>query len=957
MQFFHTRTVFIVAMSALALLLPSAQVSAQGGTGTVRGKITAVAGGVAIPGAQVSIAGTRVGAAASADGGYVMPGVPTGTQTVRVRMIGYAPISKSVSVVAGQSATADFTLVASAVALDEVVVTGTAGSARKREVGNSIGTVKLSEMPQAQSDFGALLAGKMSGVQVAGGSGNSGAGKAIRLRGNTSVALSNQPLLYVDGVRVRSDEYPKNLPETGAVQRSANINASPLNDISPDDIERIEIVKGAAAATLYGTDAAAGVIQIFTKRGSQGAAKWQMNLNTGFNHLQQFGTDQAPLLFMDPFLRNGRSNAISAQVSGGTVNNVRYFFSGAADGTEGVMPNDLDKKFNVRANIDFVPTRNLAVSWNTSYTNDNIANTPAGNNAHGLTLNAFRRDRNYYANSNPDTIRQVLAYQLSTGIDRMIIGLTGTWTPITAFSSKATVGLDRAAVENRNLRPYGFAQAPQGIINDQRWTNRTISLDWVNNWEHTFGRDVRGTFSFGSQYVNSDVNDASGYSEGFPGPGQPTVSSGATKLAFENRQVIITGGGFVQALLGYKDRYFVTAGLRIDGNSAFGKSFGLQQYPKLSASWVASDESWWPSKGSMTLKLRSALGRAGRAPGAFDAVQTWSPVGWGGQPAFRPLNLGNPSLGPERTTETEFGFDLTAFNGRATMDFTAFDATTSDALFPVTSVPSLGFLSSQLKNVGKLSKNGIEMTLTGILVDRKNFGLTAAMSATTNQSKVVSLGGAPAFQIGSANANAWIVEGRTAPLIRGRLVRNPFGMHAAGAPVDTVGNYEFGPSQPTRIIGGSITVRTYRNITVSLRGEYQGGGYISEDASYQALSRTVLWPTCFKAYDAIAAGQPINNWDNAVCIQKNIRPDMFIFPADFFKLRDLTITVPLGKLIPNTTNSILAFTAQNFFRRNFGMSMFDPEQSGNDGFNVAARYISEHIPAPAVFLTSLRISF
>jgi TonB-dependent SusC/RagA subfamily outer membrane receptor len=926
-------------------------------TGTIRGKVTAP-GGMPIGNAQVSVVGTVIGAVSARDGEYVIRNAPAGARTLRVRLIGYAPASAPVTVPAGGSATVNFELTVQATALDEVVVTGTAGAARKREVGNSIGTINLTTSPKVNSDFGAMIAGSLSGVQVAGGSGNAGAGKAIRLRGNTSVALSNQPLLYVDGVRVRSDEYPKNLPEAGSNLRSGNINASPLDDISPDDIERIEVVKGAAAATLYGTDAAAGVIQIFTKRGAQGAAKWQASVGTGFNKLQQFGTDDAKYLFMDPFLRTGKSMDAQAQVSGGTANNVRYFLSTGASSVEGVLPLDLDRKYTMRANMDFAPAKTLTVAWNSSYTNNIIQNTPAGNNAHGITLNAFRRDRNYFSNANPDTIRQVLRYKLNTYIDRAVLGMTGTWAPHPLFNSKMTIGLDRASVENRNLRPYGFYGAAQGIINDQRWVNRTVSVDWVNSLDQNYlDNAFHITFSFGTQYVNSEVADNSSYSENFPGPGQPTVSSGSLKNAFENRQMVITGGGFAQAMMGYKDRYFATLGMRVDGNSAFGENFGLQQYPKISGSWVASDESWWPSRFGATLKLRAALGQAGRAPGAFDAVQTWVPVGWGTQPAFRPSNLGNPDLGPERTTETEAGFDLTAFDNRVTMDFTAYRARTTDALFPVTSVPSLGFLNSQLKNVGTMEKHGIEMTVGGTVLDRENLGITAALSVTTNASEVISLGGAPAFQIGSTNAFAWVIEGQPVPVIRGRLIRNPNALVAAGAAPDTVGNHVFGPSAPTRIIGGTVTVRTWRGITASLRGEYQGGAYISENASFQALSRTVLWPTCFDAYDRIAAGQQITNKENAMCVQKNTREDMFIFKADFFKLRDLTLTVPLGKAIPGTTSSTLVFSAQNFFRRNYGMPMFDPEQSGNDGFNVAARYISEHIPAPAVFMTSLRVSF
>ena len=128
-------------------------------------------------------------------------------------------------------------------------------------------------------------------------------------------------------------------------------------------------------------------------------------------------------------------------------------------------------------------------------------------------------------------------------------------------------------------------------------------------------------------------------------------------------------------------------------------------------------------------------------------------------------------------------------------------------------------------------------------------------------------------------------------------------------------------------------------------------------ASFQALSRSVLWPTCTRAYEAIAGNQPLTPRERLTCIPANARQDMFIFPADFFKIRDITVTVPLGRIIPKTASSTLVLSAQNIFRTNFGMPLFDPEMSGNDGFNTAVRYISEHIPAPAMFLTSIRMSF
>jgi len=940
----------IIASLALASIPPTALLPAQGSTGTVRGQVTRTAPDAPVGAAQVFVVGTRVGGVTDAQGRYTFTEVPTGTHTIRVRALGFHPADKTVDVAAGQTVTVDVVVTSAPVSLDEVVVTGTAGSARKREVGNSIGQVKASEAPEVTSNVSNMLAGRVAGVTVAGNTGNSGSGAAIRLRGTTSVALTNQPLIYVDGVRTRSDEYPRNGIFTGTTQRGANAYGSPLNDINPEDIDRVEIVKGAAAATLYGTDAAAGVIQIFTKRGTQGAARWQAQFNTGINKLQKFGTDSVPLLFMDPFVRNGMRYGGNLQVAGGAGDAMRYLVSGGGDYTEGVLPNDNEKKYQLRTNMDFIPLKKVAMSWSSAYTNNLVSQTPAGNNAQGITLNAFRRDRNYFGSSNPDTIRQVLQQDLKSNIDRLILGTTLTATPTVNFSSRFTVGWDRAAVDNRNVRPYGFPNAPLGVIQDQRWANNTLSTDWVNSYDFNPTSAFKITASAGVQYVNSSVSDAVAYSENFPSPSDPTVASGALKNADENRQRVITGGAFGQTLLGFHDRYFLTVGARIDGNTAFGTDFGFEVYPKVSGSWVVSEEPFW-SQSLGSLKLRAAYGAAGRAPTAFAAVQTWSPVGWGGQPAVRPNNYGNKDLGPERTSELELGFEEIALSGRLSIDFTYFDATTSDAIFNVRSVPSNGFLNNVLKNVGEMKKSGIELAVTGTIIDQPRFGINAGLNLSTNHSEVTSLGGAPAFSVGNFG---WVIEGQPAPVIRGKVIRNP---DAVGVAPDTASNYAFGPSQPTKIIGGSLSIRTWRNISIAARAEYQSGAYINEDASYQAISRSVLWPTCFDAYDKQAAKQPLTVKETLMCIPANARQEMFIFKADFFKVRDITLTVPLGRAIPRSTNSSLVFSAQNIFRHNYGMPMFDPEMSGNDGFNPTVRYISEHIPAPATFLTSLRVSF
>jgi outer membrane receptor for ferrienterochelin and colicin len=176
----------------------------------------------------------------------------------------------------------------------------------------------------------------------------------------------------------------------------------------------------------------------------------------------------------------------------------------------------------------------------------------------------------------------------------------------------------------------------------------------------------------------------------------------------EDRIRVINAGVFVQSVFDVANRYFLTLGMRVDGNSAFGEGLGLQSYPKVSGSYVISDEAWW-WKNLGTMKLRGAWGQSGRAPGAFDAVRTWSTYSWGGSSTFLPRNLGNSQLGPERTSETELGFDAAAPGARLQVGFTWYRRDTRDALFAVRTRRPL-VVGKPAGHVGKLQSHGIELT-------------------------------------------------------------------------------------------------------------------------------------------------------------------------------------------------------------------------------------------------------
>ena len=960
-------TVVALIFSVAAASIPPS-LSAQAARGTLRGQVVDAANMRPLAGVQISVPGTGLGTLTNASGQYLLINIPAGTHEVRAQSIGYGAEEATVTINPNETQTADFQLAQEALALDEVVVTGTAGAARRREVGNSIAQIDVSDINEPLGSVEDLLTGRTAGLTVMEGSGMAGSGAQIRLRGSTSISQSNQPLIYIDGVRAKSDAYEKNVPPVGYDGRSGNVTASPLDDINPDDIERVEVIKGAAATTLYGTEASAGVIQIFTKRGRAGAPRWTFSVDQGFNRLRPFAPDvnlprpdpdnpdgtilqNAQYLNMEPFLRDGHRQLYTLSVGGGS-DNFQYFVSGQYDDNEGVLPLDEQSQVGVRGNFTFTPLDGLQLLWNNSYTNTDIANTPAGNNAHGLTLNVFRAERNYFGNNDPTLIRTLLDQEITTGIERFVTGLTATYAPTSAFTNRFTVGYDYAGQDNKNLRPYGFVRAPGGIVSNIQANYQTLTLDYAGSYKLEFGDQFATTLSFGGQSVANEEAVTTAYGEDFPGPGVPTVSGASKTLGFEERLRVINAGVFGQALFGLQDKYFLTLGMRVDGNSAFGSNLGLQAYPKVSMSYVLSEEPFW-SEGLGQMKLRAAYGQAGRAPGAFDAARTWQPESFGGQPAFVPRNLGNPELGPERTGEFEVGFDAAFLDNRISTEFTYYYQRTTDALFQVRRPLSAGFVTSQLENVGTIQNQGIELAVNATVLNLESFGLDLGTNISTNNSKILDLGNAVPFSSGGG----WNQEGGPVMAARGLLIRNADEI----AEPELERDYIYGPQQPTLIVVGSADLRLPYGLQLSARGEYQGGAYIEDGATYNALQRAVIWPTCAGAYPLIDAGQldQLTAWQRTWCVQSNFPAGQsLIYPKDFFKLRDITLRVPLGAVVPRANSASVALSLQNWFRwRNDDFPIFDPEMIDNDGFGDQNNSITEHIPPAASFVASIRVNF
>lgn len=940
----------------LALLLagPVWQSAANAqGVGDVQGRVTNQRSGSPLSAVQITVeepGGPQV--MSGEDGSFTLSGLAAGSHRLRVQSIGFRPLMAQVTVATGQATKLDLVLEEQVLALDEVVVTGTPGTARRREVGNTISQINIAEVEQAPASTQSLLQASAPGLNVLQGSGSIGAGSNIRLRGNVSVAMSNEPLIYIDGVRMRSEGYPVNTPP-GQNNRGPNTNASPLNDINPADIERVEIIKGAAATTLYGTEAAAGVIQIFTKRGAVGRPEWTLQVDQGFDKSHKFGTDAVPYMYLDPWLKTAWRQNYNGAVKGG-AEGLQYFVSGNLERNKGVLPLDSEKKVHARGNFTFTPQSQLQLSLNTSYTDYDLSQTPAGNNAHGLVLNAYTQTQNYVASDKKEDIDKLLKQDNLTHVGHLITGLSAVYTPRPNLTNRLTLGYDLANYESRNLRPYGFVLAPLGILGTRNWTNTVLTVDYAASFDFKLASNLQSSLSGGFQSVTTETNEVSALAQDFPGPGDPTVSSAARSQAFESRMRVINGGFFVQNLLGFKNRYFLTAGLRVDGNSAFGSGLGLQAYPKVSLSYVVSEEPFWPAALG-DVKLRAAYGQAGRAPGAFDAVRTWNPVGWAGQVAFWPRNLGNSDLGPERTAEWEVGLDGAFLNQRLNGEFTYYHRKTTDALVGVTQTPSLGQWGSQLENVGLFESKGVELSLRGAIIDKPNLGLNLGASLSTNYSKVLDLGGAAPFTLGNLG---WIMEGQPLPVLRGDYVSNPREI----ADYQLEKDHLFGPNMPTHIIGINGLLRFPGNIQLSGRGEYQGGNYIFDNGSWSSLVRGhIANPLCLNARALDAAGQADQKtaWERKWCNSATVGQDTGpIYPVDFFKIREVMLSVPLTFAVSGARSATLQLSGRNIWTwKNKDFLAWDPEMTGNEGTFAAVRVLREQVPAPATVTASVRVVF
>ena len=805
----HARWFRSIVAVTLALSLPLFAAVAQGTTAIIEGRITDATSSRPLENVQVTIDGTQLGAFTNAQGAYRITGiaVPAGTGSVmlRVRAIGYTRETRVVPVVAGQTVKRDVAVTVSAVQLNQVVVTGSGQKTEVKRLGNTVAVI----IPPANApinDMSNLLTAREPGVTGLVSGGLSGEGAKIRIRGNASLSQSNEPIIFVDGVRMNSGG-------GYGIGNGGGGSPSRIDDIDPTTIERVEVLKGAAAATLYGTEASNGVIQFFTKTGSSGSPRWTASLqqdavsfgnriapNSGYARtqaradslatywnipgLKAFQVFEVPV-FRDYFQETGTGNTFATSVQGGGAA-VTYFASGRYLSENGPFGGadlgpavDAVRRIQTSANLSLVPSQKLRIRFNNSYFNTQNKSPENNNNIYGVnSLSYMARPElancnlstyvspgrcsgagNAFGNQAFATAREAMQVTNETGSQRYVGILDGSYAQTGNLTLSSTVGFDYTAQRDFGLSPFGYnvdqftSNNPDGARQTFSSGTRVLTLDGKIAYNRNFSDQWTTSTVVGLQVFNNRTTTQTGSSTSFPGPGIEVVGAGGLNINVgESFITTVNGGYFAQTQIGWHDWIFGTGGGRYDFSSAFGKSAGGVFYPKLSLSVVPSDRKSWSSTLLPQLRLRAAVGRSGRQPGAFDQFTTFSPLVTSAGSGLLPSQLGNSGLRPEISTEIEGGFEAGLLHNRLGLEFTYWKRNVADALVPRTFAQSGGFRSAQLTNIGTIDANGMELSLRGTAIRKASSSLELFANAAYLKQTLTSLGGAPAIRVSGGYA-------------------------------------------------------------------------------------------------------------------------------------------------------------------------------------------------------------
>ncbi|GGD41462.1 SusC/RagA family TonB-linked outer membrane protein [Emticicia aquatilis] len=761
----------------------------------VTGKVTSSEDGSPLPGVSITIKGTTKGTSTDEKGAYKLS-VPANS-TLQASFIGFTDAEQ----VVGNRSVVDFTLTSDVKSLNEVVVTGY-GSQIKRDLTGNIVKIKSSEIQDMPvTTFEQSIQGKAAGVQINQGTGKLAQGIQVRVRGQSSVSASNEPLYVLDGIPLTQGDLSSNGGDT-----------NPLVDINPQDIESIEILKDASAGAIYGARAANGVVLITTKRGKSGTTKITFGMQYGkskptnilkflntkqymdfyriaaansdaidgydakdpdsytaymesFFETQSLGTlgtaNQADTDWGSLAFQDAPSKQYDLNLSGGS-DKTTFFISGQLLDQTGILLGNAFSRYTGRMNLNHKVSERLNIGMNMSIArslNERVSGdrqfdnplqlvalppmTPATDPTTGLPVGTPPGDISIPVYYN-GMINIGNAYY-NTTVHRNISSVYGEYTLLKGLRFRTEFALDllnqqeEQYYNSKTQRNFG---APLGY-----GFNRFVRVENYNTnnyfvYDNVFGKHGINATA-GLSYQNSQTKTSSAEGKDFPSDAYRMIASAARKTDASSSQSDYRFASYFTRLnYKFNDKYLLGLSARVDGSSRFGADNRYGFFPAVSAGWVLSEESFLKNIELISfLKLRASWGKTGNAEiGNFPQLGLFTgDAGYGTLPGQRPSQLANPSLGWESTQQIDIGLDFGILKNRINGEIDYYEKNTTGLLLNV-NVPGTTGFATQVKNVGALTNKGFEFVLnTDNLVGQ--FKWKTSLNASTNKNKITDLQG------------------------------------------------------------------------------------------------------------------------------------------------------------------------------------------------------------------------
>lgn len=871
--------------------------------------------------------------------------------------------------------------------LNEVVVTGLASSVRRSNLGNAVASVSAKELTgtTVQPTMDAALYGKFTGSNISANSGAPGGGITVKLRGITSLVSNSQPLFIVDGVYFDNSSIAAGLNtiSKAAGQGSPANQDNPSNriaDLDPEDIERIEILKGASAAAIYGSRAAAGVVLITTKRGRTGKPRIELSQSIGFQtQLKKLGQRQwtedkvkaaygasAVPLYQ---AANGQTFDYEEELYGntGTMSNSRVSVSGGNESTkyytgftyksdEGIVKETGYRKTSFRLNLDQKVTSFIDANLNANYVssradrgyfnNDNTSTTL------GVSFVSTPSWINLYPDANGNYPNNPLAPSnfLQTrdlitnreNVDRILLGGTATVRILnrTRHNLRFIVrgGLDQYTLNTIALFPRELQFEKNGngtngasIYGTTISKGKNVSAFLVDNLDL---ESINLRTQVGLTAEDLDQNSVLNTATQIIGSQSNVNQAGSIKAD----QAVLKQrdrGFFVQEEANYQDKIIATLGLRGDKSSRNGNANKLYYYPKGSVALNMHRILPWNARGFSQLKLRAAYGQSGNfAP--FGATYVSLPPVIFNNTAGSVVDLtrGNPNLEPERQKELELGFDAGFFNNRLSLEATYYNKTVEDLLLKVVLPLSSGY-TDYWRNVAAIENKGIELALNASPVVSKSLRWNVTANFWKNTAKVTRLD-VPAFNTGAFGA--------TLGTYRIELGKSPTQIVGIGTSSDKVdptsGLAVYGNGEPDFNLS-SYNDLVYKNFELSFLVHWKKGG--------NNINLTTLLSDIFGTspdYDKKTldpSDQKTNGAYRLAALGSTARP--WVEDASYFRLREIGLTYRFPKsYFRNIAEVRVGLSGRNLINV-FNYSSYDPEVS-NFGSNAISSNV-EVTPFPS----------